>query len=825
VSETPALGRWGCSVGGHALSPRGAVVLRWPDAGGGVYLWAVQQIFVRDGEGKVYGPLEPVTVELLIDGGVLNGALLVSTDGVRYGSPARYPALKDYFPRHLWADDGEPLSAGGSVPVLAVTAEVGATPGPARPAAPPRPAVASSAVAPPPAVAPGPAPRAASTAPTAPGPLPKVTAAIPVVSAIPANNVVPSIPPVGPAAPRKTTTGSFNMAPPAARPTPAAGTQPVPPPPVETRFSNPAPGTAQQARTPTPPSVMPVPPRTTTPRPSQAQAAPSPGSSYMVASGDLAEISAIRLYAQAAETNVSGLFTFQLSDRSILAHFRKGNPEFIDSTHPEDAVDDFLSKAGVVTAEQLKVAEKEKGRFGGEVLSTLFALGLINPAYVFPALSQRAAALLLRAFLAPAGIFQYQPLELPSSKSLPLGNRWGFLAEVMRRFPLAELKRRMMDVRQRPLVRRSAGEALPDLRFTAQELRVLGYFDGTLSLALLAQSHPGEMETILRVALLLRELDALSFPEVELKGGAAPTGEHTVVPPPPPRPPLAPPPPAPAKPASTAPPRVVPAPTPPPSAAPRAVSPPTPTPSPAAAQRAFLSTPTPSPGTPVDFAMEIRMLRTRLEKGKSLNHFQILGLSDKADAAAVKTAYFKLAKLYHPDTVPQDAPPELADLRAHAFSVVGEASRVLGDDQSRADYLESLKAGGGSSVDVRQVLAAEDTFHKGVAFIKARRFVEAVKTLDDAITLNPREGEFYAWRGYARFFTTVDKKVSLVDAMRDLHHALKLTERCAPAHYLIGQLHKLSGDNTLALKHFKKCVSLDAAHVDALREVRLLTGR
>jgi Flp pilus assembly protein TadD len=157
--------------------------------------------------------------------------------------------------------------------------------------------------------------------------------------------------------------------------------------------------------------------------------------------------------------------------------------------------------------------------------------------------------------------------------------------------------------------------------------------------------------------------------------------------------------------------------------------------------------------------------------------------------------------------------------------VVGEASRVLGDDQSRADYLESLKSGGGTSVDVRQVLAAEDTFHKGVAFIKARRFVEAVKTLDDAITLNPREGEFYAWRGYARYFTSLDKKASLVDAMRDLHHALKLNERCAPAHYLIGQLHKLSGDNALALKHFKKCVSLDAAHVDAQREIRLLVGR
>ena len=802
----------------------------------------------------MYGPLEPVTVELLIDGGVLNGALLVSTDGVRYGSPARYPQLKDFFPRHLWADDGEPLAAGDAVPVLRGPSGPGAAP--ARPPPPARPvpaavppSVAPSAVAPPPAVPPvpaartaapptiPPAPPATAAAPVQAGAFPRVTAAIPVAPTAPeanpglADNPVPSIPPVAPVGPRKTPTGSFNMAPPGARSTPWAGTPAVAAEVAEARFSSPAPGMARPA--PTPPGGMPVPPRTTTPRPPPVASAP--GSSYMVASGDLSEISAIRLYAQAAETNLSGLFTFQLADRSILVHFKKGNPEFVDSSHPEDSVEVFLGKSGVVTAEQLKVAEKEKGRFGGEVLATLFALGLVNPAVVFPALTQRAAALLLRAFLAPGGIFQHQPLELPATKAVPLGNRWGFLAEVMRRYPLAELKRRMMDVRQRPLVRRGAGEALPDLRFTAQETRALAYFDGTLSLALLAQSHPGEMEAILRVALLLRELDALSFPDVELKGGAAPTGEYAVVSAAPVRPP-APPPPAPATTAtappaqpsgSSTPPRVAPqsiSPTPPPSASPRAVSP-TPTPSPAAAPRAFLATPTPIPGKPVDFDIEIQILRNRLEKGKALSHFQILGLSDKADGAAVKTAYFKLAKLYHPDTVPQDAPPELADLRAQAFSVVGEASRVLGDDQSRADYLESIKAGGGNAMDVRQVLAAEDTFHKGVAFIKARRFVESVKVLDDAITLNPREGEFYAWRGYARYFTVVDKKAALVDALRDLHHALKLNDRCAPAHYLIGQLHKLSGDSALALKHFKKCVTLDTAHVDAQREIRLLIGR
>src|SRR5262252_7704765 len=63
------------------------------------------QIFVRNREGKVFGPIEPSTVELLIEGGVLQGLLQVSTDGEHYALPFRFPELRDYFPRHLWGDD------------------------------------------------------------------------------------------------------------------------------------------------------------------------------------------------------------------------------------------------------------------------------------------------------------------------------------------------------------------------------------------------------------------------------------------------------------------------------------------------------------------------------------------------------------------------------------------------------------------------------------------------------------------------------------------------------------------------------------------------
>jgi hypothetical protein len=549
-------------------------------------------------------------------------------------------------------------------------------------------------------------------------------------------------------------------------------------------------------------------------------------STFALLRADLAERNALRIYAEGARANATGLLFFDLPDRTITLYLRRGNPESADSTHAEDGVGPFVLAQRLATAEQVARAEREALRFGNDVLAALFTLGFVNPGLVFPALAQRAAGLLLRAYLAPSGYFRFEALELPPSKVVPLGNRWGLLAEVIRRVPLPELKSRLVDVRERPVVRRGTGDTVPDLRLTAHETRVLGYFDGARSLANLAQSNGGEMDTILRVALLLRDLDAVSFPEVAVRNP----------PPPPPARPSPPVIPRAPTPLSTPSQRLDPATVAPPSSSP-SIAPTRPAPVSAARAPPVLNparpvSPTaPSPGrtTPTPRAQnpasEIRDLQARLERMRKETAFQVLGVSEAADSATIKAAYFKLAKRFHPDTVPPDAPAELARVKAEIFATVGEANHVLADDASRARYRETLAQGGPAEVDLRNLFHAEETFHKGTALVRARRFPDAVKAFDNAITGNPKEGEFYAWRGYARFFIIQDKKVAAADAMRDLNQALKLNERCAPAHYFLGQIYKLTGDGASALKHFKKCVSIDSQHVDAQREIRLLVGK
>ncbi len=73
------------------------------------------------------------------------------------------------------------------------------------------------------------------------------------------------------------------------------------------------------------------------------------------------------------------------------------------------------------------------------------------------------------------------------------------------------------------------------------------------------------------------------------------------------------------------------------------------------------------------------------------DYYKILGVEPGADAKAIKSAYRRLARKYHPD-VSKEAGAE------DRFKEVNEAYEVLGDDKRRSEY-ERLRAGGFRSGD------------------------------------------------------------------------------------------------------------------------------
>ena len=102
--------------------------------------------------------------------------------------------------------------------------------------------------------------------------------------------------------------------------------------------------------------------------------------------------------------------------------------------------------------------------------------------------------------------------------------------------------------------------------------------------------------------------------------------------------------------------------------------------------------------------------------------------------------------------------------------------------------------GKANNVDVSRIFAAEENFERAEIMIKARKYKEGLDLLDQAIALNADEAEFYAWRGYARFLLSKDRKASFEESAADCRHAIKKIERCLPAHLFLGHMAKVIGE-------------------------------
>ncbi len=270
----------------------------------------------------------------------------------------------------------------------------------------------------------------------------------------------------------------------------------------------------------------------------------------------------------------------------------------------------------------------------------------------------------------------------------------------------------------------------------------------------------------------------------------------------PPRPAvIAPPPPEPAPSIAAPPPRPPPAPTPPLAPAPRPSAVPTTTPE-------------------QDGAL--------IAKLREQSFFERLGIAKtEQPPASLKATYFGLIKRYHPDLLPVGAPPGQHKLREEILALLNEAYGTISHPVKLREYLEqmALDEAGLGKMDIEGILRAEDEFRRAVTLINGQRISEGLALLESCIRLNDREGEFYAWRGWASFLLAPDRRAALRPALADVERALELNPRCAVAHLLAGNMAKLSGDASAARRSYQKVLELEPNNVEATRELRLFEQR
>jgi curved DNA-binding protein CbpA len=205
-------------------------------------------------------------------------------------------------------------------------------------------------------------------------------------------------------------------------------------------------------------------------------------------------------------------------------------------------------------------------------------------------------------------------------------------------------------------------------------------------------------------------------------------------------------------------------------------------------------------------ALTAEALRATLERLRDSDHFQVLGVTQAADTSRIKTAYFQLARTYHPDASKEGETDEARQLRADIFARIGAAWAVLEDEARRAAYKEELASGGAAEVDISVIFRSEEVFRTVEPLVRSRAYAQALERVNEAIALYAEEPEYGIWKAWIEFLLAPEgqKKAQRLTSERAIEALLRRSPKCRPGWRFLGLMAKLAGDAAAAERHLKR---------------------
>lgn len=200
--------------------------------------------------------------------------------------------------------------------------------------------------------------------------------------------------------------------------------------------------------------------------------------------------------------------------------------------------------------------------------------------------------------------------------------------------------------------------------------------------------------------------------------------------------------------------------------------------------------------------------------------FMYFGASSDVKSTEVTRIFKEFVKANHPDSVPKEAPPELLKLTTEVFSMVSQAHDKLVDPTKREEYFNSLKQSRAAAM-----IQAENLAEEGLNHLRKGRVGLALPKLRQAYEMSPTSVILVAkcW-GELKAIETGGKAMDLKEITK-LVDSVPVEDRRTPHYQLVqGLLRKAEGDSEAAYAYFDKALALDAAFLDARREISKLGG-
>ena len=202
------------------------------------------------------------------------------------------------------------------------------------------------------------------------------------------------------------------------------------------------------------------------------------------------------------------------------------------------------------------------------------------------------------------------------------------------------------------------------------------------------------------------------------------------------------------------------------------------------------------------------------KKEKYVDYYEVLGVWPTADEDTIKKAYFKLAKLHHPDVAAKSDTAETDD-RGIDFKLINEAFSVLSDRVKRSEFDQKLKKKDGGVAERKDAdkRSGQLAFEQARTAMKHNRYDKAVVLLKSAIKYDDSNPAYHSWYG----FSLGVLKTHLHEARDACKRALEMEFYNADFHANLGFVYYQAGLTSTADESFAEALKWDPEHAVAIK--------